>query len=394
VNISEDKTLRTVPIDGKTSNYVKWSKRFQSLCKIKDCDQALLKDYSDNLIHDETNTLDSSDANYSEKKEIMKANRLAYSMLMLCQNDHVSLRALTYAVTTKRPSGCERTAWKNLEQLHKPKDDSTKYELVRRFNRLELRQENKNPDEWLAELESIRAQLLIDHSYNIPDSDLISHIVYNAQPRIYQTLFTLVKRDLSHKVTISIENLKRDMRPVYNHNTNSTFSHGKNIELVLSAVQSRGKPRCKKVFKGDCRICGEKGHKAADCWESDRNKYKRPSNCKSSPGGRSDKSDDKKKLHCTYCNKDGHTMDRCFRKKRNEKKDDKQDNSDLVMIAIDGSEGQTFHREISFIHKEDNDHDKALLRDKYNMSPNTFIFDSGVTSHMIYTKEGLTNVKP
>jgi hypothetical protein len=69
-------------------------------------------------------------------------------------------------------------------------------------------------------------------------------------------------------LTISIEDLKRDMRQVNNQNTNSTFSHGKNKELVLSAVQGRGKPRFKKVFKGDCRICGKKGHKAADCWES------------------------------------------------------------------------------------------------------------------------------
>jgi hypothetical protein len=97
---------------------------------------------------------------------------------------------------------------------------------VQKFSRLELRQENKNPDEWFAELDSIRAQLLIDHSYDIPDADLISHIVYNAQPCIYQTLFTLVKRDINHKVTISLEDLKRDMLQVYNQNTNSTFSHG------------------------------------------------------------------------------------------------------------------------------------------------------------------------
>jgi hypothetical protein len=53
---------------------------------------------------------------------------------------------------------------------------------------------------------------------------------------------------------------------------------------------------------------------------------------------------DKKKLHCTYCNEDGHTTDRCFRKNRNEKKDDKQDDANLIMIAIDGSKGQNFHR--------------------------------------------------
>jgi hypothetical protein len=120
-------------------------------------------------------------------------------------------------------------------------------------------------------------------------------------------------------VTISIEDLKRDMRQVYNQNTNSTFSHEKNKELVLSAVHGRGKPRFKKIFKVYCRICGKKGHKAADCWESDRNKDKHPSNDK--PNVRkTDKPDDEKRLHCTYCSKDGHTIDSCFRKKRNENK--------------------------------------------------------------------------
>jgi hypothetical protein len=209
--MSEDKALHTIPFDGKTSSYVNWSKRFQSLCTIKECDQALIKDYVDTFIHDETTVLDPKDPDRDQKEKIMKANKLAYSMLILCQNDHVSLRALTSAVTAKWPNRCARTAWKNLEQLHKPKDDSTKYELVQKLNRLELRQENKNLDEWFSELESIRAQLLIDHSYDIPDADLISHIVSNAHPRIYQESFTLLKRDLNHKVTISVEDLKRDM---------------------------------------------------------------------------------------------------------------------------------------------------------------------------------------
>jgi hypothetical protein len=72
--------------------------------------------------------LNPKDPDLDQKEKIMKAYRLAYSMLMLCQNDHVCLRALTSAVTAKMPNGCTRTAWKNLEQLHKPKDNSTKYE--------------------------------------------------------------------------------------------------------------------------------------------------------------------------------------------------------------------------------------------------------------------------
>jgi hypothetical protein len=84
---------------------------------IKKRDQALIKDYVDTLIHGENTVLNSNDRDYDQKEKITKAKRLAYSMLMLCQNDHVSLRALTSSVTTKRPNGCARTAWKNLEQL-------------------------------------------------------------------------------------------------------------------------------------------------------------------------------------------------------------------------------------------------------------------------------------
>jgi hypothetical protein len=97
----------------------------------------------------------------------------------------------------------------------------------------------------------MRAQLMIDHSYDIPDTELISHIIYNAQPRIYQTLFTLVKRDPNHNVQIKLEDLRRDIRQIYSQSTNSTFTPGKNKELVLSAVQGRVKHRFKKVFKGD-----------------------------------------------------------------------------------------------------------------------------------------------
>jgi hypothetical protein len=64
------------------------------------------------------------------------------------------------------------------------------------------------------------------------------------------------------------------------------------------------------------------------------------------------------------------------------------------MIALDGKEAKFFHREMSFLHKVDNDIDKAHLRDKDNMSQNTFIFDSSATSHMMYSKEGMINLKP
>ena len=63
-------------------------------------------------------------------------------------------------------------------------------------------------------------------------------------------------------------------------NVHSQSLNRKNKELVLSAVQGKHKHKFKKQFKGDCQICGKKGHKASECWDSERNKDKRPANYK------------------------------------------------------------------------------------------------------------------
>jgi hypothetical protein len=72
-----------------------------------------------------------------------------------------------------------------------------------------------------------------------------------------------------------------------------------------------------KVFKGDCRTCGQKGHKSAICCEKTANKDKWPPNWRSINTPEAEHmtaSNDK--YNCDYCNKYGHTEDRCHKKKR------------------------------------------------------------------------------
>jgi hypothetical protein len=48
--------------------------------------------------------------------------------------------------------------------------------------------------------------------------------------------------------------------------------------LTMQPMPSQGRSGRKtfpKKFKGDCRICGKKGHKSSDCWEN-QNKGKKP----------------------------------------------------------------------------------------------------------------------
>lgn len=60
-------------------------------------------------------------------------------------------------------------------------------------------------------------------------------------------------------------------------------------------------------FKGDCRICGKKGHKVAE----------RSVNCKIKNESAYLMTGQKKK--CTYCVKENHTVEKCFKKQRDEK---------------------------------------------------------------------------
>ena len=63
---------------------------------------------------------------------------------------------------------------------------------------------------------------------------------------------------------MDLERVKDEIRQVFGQ-----VNKGKTPETAL--VAGKGK----KKFKRDCRICGTKGHKAADCWENEKNKEKK-----------------------------------------------------------------------------------------------------------------------
>jgi hypothetical protein len=136
-----------------------------------------------------------------------------------------------------------------------------------------------------------------------------------------------------------------------------------------------------KKFKGDCRICGKKGHKAADCWDNEKNKDKRPNFAKAMV---TQDSPAKSNLHCTYCGRDNHTVDRCFKKQKDEKKNNlnKKDAADIVMISID--------KQVTLYHKHDHPYDKFSSK---TLNENTFVVDSGATSHMRFSTDGMYDLQ-
>jgi hypothetical protein len=113
------------------------------------------------------------------------------------------------------------------------------------------------------------------------ESDTFNHIIYNLKPKLYEITVAVVKREMNDPKNVpNLNNLKRDIRQIYTSSKSTNVTTDKSGEMMLAAIQPKGKSKFKKQFKGECHLCGAKGHKTADCWDNDKNKAKIPSDYK------------------------------------------------------------------------------------------------------------------
>jgi hypothetical protein len=108
-------------------------------------------------------------------------------------------------------------------------------------------------------------------------------------------------------------------------------------------------------FKGNCRNCGEYGHKAAYC-KKDKNEETSMSRSRENS---------EKDVKCAYCHRKGHTVDVCRIKQRVETKKKGNETTLEVLMATEPSD------------------DKGHL----------WIGDSGASSHMTNSDEGLYDIE-
>ena len=392
-----------------------WAEKFKGLCVVKGCVSVLLQDLpipkDDEFVDCELDPLSETPDTDKKAIQLKKKNQLAWSLLTICIQDKSTFGLMNSAKPEGYTEGHARSAWLAIETRFKPKSDANKYELENKFHHCALINENKSPDDWFADFEEIRTQLRIDFQIDIKDEKMVSHIVYNMKPRMYQNTLEIIKRELNNSVVIKLESLKKDMRQIFNQNSNKTSYLKEKKETVLVAMNVASAKKFPKKFKGDCRICGVKGHKAGDCWENEKNKDKRPPHYKSKQSNKG--SNDKPKLKCTYCGKDNHTVDKCFQKQKDDKKS-KNDISDIMMVTI---ENLRLRPSVKDEDKRDEicaliDHEKATGKcvpyselklkntrnggSKWNRSfgRNTWILDSGATAHMRFSLEGMMDLVP
>ena len=237
-------------------------------------------------------------------------------------------------------------------------------------------------------------QLQEDYTFAITDADLLQHIVWNIKAKIYQVTLQMIKRELGNSTTPpTLESVKREIRQIwtqsqYRDTINANYLNRK--ETALISMQSGAKVSFPKQFKGDCRICGKKGHKATDCWENPKNTGKKPVFNKKPTSNNNTNNRNKQKLKCSYCGKDNHTQDKCFKRIKNESSSEM---ADVALMSISGTawcdDQEEERAEYCTLSARQ---DITMEQNKMQVDPNLWIMDSGSTSHMRFSKTGMTNL--
>lgn len=147
------------------------------------------------------------------------------------------------------PKGDAKLAWSNLHLKYRPSNKTPYIRLKNEFNNRSLRK-GEGPDDWFTDLESINLRLEEDFNKQITEDNVILHIL-NHIPSDYNMTKQILFKEM-RKRDVKLEEVQEDIREAHAEQ-NKTEAAG-NDELGLFSG----------VFKGNCRICEKKVHKAKD----------------------------------------------------------------------------------------------------------------------------------
>ena len=296
-NLGDDlKTIRILPFDDKVKDFRKWHLKFKAAAE--------LKGYADVLVGKETvpndsEVLDISTDEGKAKQKVRNANQRAYTELILACHGDLSFKIVANAVTDELSGGDAKLAWKNLKNQFLPRTSANKSILVTDFWKSRLRSLKKDPEIWINDLE-VKRERLDDLGYEIKNDALMIHILNHLPVQYDVAVHHLLKRMDNLVDPLEMSEIKGDLCLVYMTmkfrskkvtNQESDEDSNDSDEDESAFVATGGK------FKGRCYKCGRFEHKSSDC--------------PNSKGPQGDRNGQKLNGKCFYCGKWGHRKRDC-----------------------------------------------------------------------------------
>jgi len=289
--------LQLPTFDGKDESFLVWWERFQAYAAVYNFDTALESGGDSDLPSSEKEL--SEDENQLKKlKEAMKKNKVALANLTMAFTTSGSMALIKESKTNEWPKGLAYKVIEKLQAKHQPKDTISRVELRSKLNGVKMKNKD-DPQELFDRLTKIESEYNDnDNGKKVELEDLIA-VVVSVAPEKYQSILALEQVIKGEQVTL--DDLKKVMKTLYRQAQGKSISEDNNDdgEMVLAGFKGnchicgeRGhrKFKCpnkgnnnnkkKNKFKGKCNHCGKPGHREVDCWNKEENTHRRPKNWK------------------------------------------------------------------------------------------------------------------
>ena len=390
--MSDEKAIRIIAFSGKKNDWRQWSRKFMAVANKRG-----YKEYV------EGNKRISSSSSEEERGK----NTAAYNDMLLAMTDDVSFGLVDESTTSECPDGDAFLAWSKLQQKFESKTSASRVKLMNQFTNNKLKKLSKDPDEWISELELTRTRLK-KMGTDIDESYMMMHILNNV-PGAYDNLVDALEDRLDSSTDpLTIENLREKLSEKYEKmKARKKFRHddSDSDEEEEKALFAGGK------FKGRCNYCGKFGHKAIQC-----NKKKNDEKNKSQGNNGNRRFNGK----CNFCGKFGHKEVHCWEKHGKPNKNNEDGREDSANQAVDRDQEDDSEEEGNAlmcyeIHDEESNEDLACVvlepdsgsffdqqntmafkstQSEVGIGKNVWIGDTGASSHMTHSKEGMRNMRP
>ena len=234
-----------------------WSKQFLALSKEKKYKEVLTGKIS---VPTAETMINASATGGAEKQKACDDNELAYHNLVLSNPNEIAFNIIGNTTTTDLSNGDAALAWRNLLAKYESKSATNIVELLRKFSQSRLTSLSNDPDDWIVELEIIKARLN-SMNHTISDTSLLIHILNNLLEE-YDNIVEADKKFLSDATNpLNIETLHNHLHRKWEKlvNRQNIDVHDDNDKVVGDALIAGSQ------FKGRCSYCGTIGHKAINC---------------------------------------------------------------------------------------------------------------------------------
>jgi hypothetical protein len=279
-----------------------------------------------------------------------------------------------------------RHAWRALLRKYDTHGAHGKATLVREMRTLEMG-DLEDPDTFFIRIERLRRRMASIGFTLLDDEDHLKIIAVTLLPEAYNPIVVELE---GRAVEYTYQQLKDQVVSFY---TRSIFTQKTNKPISATATSQDTTTVTTALFTTDttCGYCSKRGHQEYECRKKKREQQQQTKgqtkDNKFNKGNNKKSGSDKK---CYTCGKTGHISTECRSKQK--KRTDPTTTSTMLVTTSTGSDSDTSSC--------DDDDDIALLASMstpdtpVDTKSTTWVVDSGCTTHMTASMQGLTSFVP